>query len=270
MVEIRRKPVTLSMLDNLRIPSELEQIEFSYALSAEDLDWLKLGHVSEMGIDFTSVYVQEDGMLYFLSSLIHNGKGIHIFICRLYISETDDGAVIEYAEVGKNIKDKERTRFLSAWTKIGFSIVRDDEPEQYQVNPKGFERGINSIIAYAKISSKPSSRPENITIQMPVKIRTSVERYLTHQEFFKLSWGMDVALMDGRWLAYMEDMTMYWHRSWTGDCHYQLQFKQADSGYLLYEIVSSGHEAFEPLGALQLVDDLLGQRIYEYEIVEKT
>lgn len=265
MVEVRRKPVTFDILDNLQIPDEFERLEFTHDISADDFEWIKLGHVSEVGIDLTGVYVPEENMLYFLSSLIHNSKGIHIFICRLRIQITDDSVSVIYAEVGKNLKDKERTRFLSAWTRIGFVIKKDDEAEEFQVNPRSFEWAINDLIKYAKISVRPHRQPENISSEMSAYILTSVEKHLTERQFFHLMWGSDDRLTDGRWFAYMEDLTMYWHRSWTGKCQYQIKFREVDSGYLIYEIATDGHPAFEPLDAIQLVDDLIGHRIYEYE-----
>jgi hypothetical protein len=51
------------------------------------------------------------------------------------------------------------------------------------------------------------------------------------EEFEKISYGHMPSGMDDKWFIFLENRTLYFHRSWTGNCIYQVAFVPTDRGY---------------------------------------
>jgi hypothetical protein len=54
-------------------------------------------------------------------------------------------------------------------------------------------------------------------------------REFSVKEFERMSLGLIPQEMEDKWFIYLEGTTLHFHRSWTGICIYQVEFKQ-DAG----------------------------------------
>ena len=62
---------------------------------------------------------------------------------------------------------------------------------------------------------------------MPEKHKTFIlNRSFSEKEMNVLKCGNIPQAMEDKWFWYMEDSTLYAHRSWTGYCIYQIDFKE--------------------------------------------
>ena len=61
------------------------------------------------------------------------------------------------------------------------------------------------------------------------------QRVFTQPEFERVSFGLIPAAMEDKWFIFYEDQSVYFHRSWTGFCVYQLQLEQADDNWEVKE-----------------------------------
>ncbi len=52
----------------------------------------------------------------------------------------------------------------------------------------------------------------------------------TQEEFRSIERGLVPEEMEDKWFAFVEDWTLYWHRSWTGLCVYAIQFQPIAGG----------------------------------------
>jgi hypothetical protein len=64
----------------------------------------------------------------------------------------------------------------------------------------------------------------------------SLQRELTEQECEQLSYGLIPDAMEDKWFIFLEGDTLYFHRSWTGICIYQLSLKRDGD---LYQVVDA-------------------------------
>ncbi len=62
-----------------------------------------------------------------------------------------------------------------------------------------------------------------------------LERTFTLKEYEHLSWGQIPQEMEDKWFTYLEDDWLYFHRSWTGFCIYQVSLKQIGDNYIVGE-----------------------------------
>lgn len=56
-------------------------------------------------------------------------------------------------------------------------------------------------------------------------------------EYGAICRGLVPGEMEDRWFVFEEDGTVYFHRSWTGACVYQVRFERADGGHRAVETV---------------------------------
>ena len=54
-------------------------------------------------------------------------------------------------------------------------------------------------------------------------------------EFEKMSEGFIPSVMEEKWFIYMEDDTLWFHRSWTGLCIYEVKFIKAGDKHIIKE-----------------------------------
>ena len=54
-------------------------------------------------------------------------------------------------------------------------------------------------------------------------------RTFTREEFNAIARGLVPAGMDDRWFIFLENNQLYFHRSWTGACIYQITLDRTDS-----------------------------------------
>ena len=73
----------------------------------------------------------------------------------------------------------------------------------------------------------------NIT-DMPEKNQSFIlEREFTDQQITALRRGNIPQAMEDKWFWFMEDDTLYAHRSWTGICIYKIEFSFADNRHMV-------------------------------------
>jgi hypothetical protein len=64
------------------------------------------------------------------------------------------------------------------------------------------------------------------------RARLNIQRTFTDEEYERLSQGLIPLDMDDRWFIFMEEDTLFFHRSWTGICIYEVHL---DSGHSITE-----------------------------------
>ena len=69
------------------------------------------------------------------------------------------------------------------------------------------------------------------------------ERTFTAEEFAKIEAGHIPEEMEDKWFVYFEDDWLYFHRSWTGYCIFQLRLIEADEGWHVAEAWVSRDES---------------------------
>ena len=73
-------------------------------------------------------------------------------------------------------------------------------------------------------------------LPMPAsKSRLSFNRDFTQEEYDLIALGLIPHSMDEKWLIFLEDDRLYFHRSWTGTCVYQLRLENNGGNYSVAE-----------------------------------
>lgn len=55
------------------------------------------------------------------------------------------------------------------------------------------------------------------------------------QEFDQISHGLRPSCMEDKWYMFLENMTLFIHRSWTGHCIYKIVFESKNNEYVIKE-----------------------------------
>jgi hypothetical protein len=87
----------------------------------------------------------------------------------------------------------------------------------------------------------------------------------TGSEFNQMKHGLIPEQMEDKWFIYYEDDWLHFHRSWTGYCIYQVQFRERDSKFEVAQILVSrdleqyreSSDEFDLLMLKYLIDNLL-------------
>ena len=99
--------------------------------------------------------------------------------------------------------------------------------------------------------------------------RLSIKRAFTRQEYERICLGFIPDRMEDRWFMFVEDDTLYVHRSWTGYCVYRLAFIEEGTNYAVGEAFANrdehqyagGDDAYDEKLLMFLIDHLLlGER----------
>jgi hypothetical protein len=81
-----------------------------------------------------------------------------------------------------------------------------------------------------------ATRGEWNAIALPEqKSRLAFQRTFTPQEIDRISLGLIPEAMEDKWFIYLEDQVLYFHRSWTGFCIYELHLELADDVWVIRE-----------------------------------
>jgi len=85
-------------------------------------------------------------------------------------------------------------------------------------------------------SSETAKRDSWKTIEMPGS-RTCLQfrRTFTQEEYDRMSFGLIPHEMEDKWFIFMEGDRLYFHRSWTGHCIYQVQLQNDGGNYSVTE-----------------------------------
>jgi hypothetical protein len=75
----------------------------------------------------------------------------------------------------------------------------------------------------------------NVLTMPASKSRLSFHRKFTQEEYDRIALGLISRSMDEKWLIFLENNWLYFHRSWTGACIYQLRLEDNGSSYSVAE-----------------------------------
>ncbi len=76
--------------------------------------------------------------------------------------------------------------------------------------------------------------------------RIRLKRRFTEEEFEKMSYGFVPESMDDHWFAFLENETLYYHRSWTGNAVYKVKFVKEEKFYIPKD-VRLNRKGFKPI-----------------------
>lgn len=76
--------------------------------------------------------------------------------------------------------------------------------------------------------TKPMSEEFQISLQ--------VKKVFSYEEYNLLQLGRIPRNMEDKWFIYLDGDWLFFHRSWTGDCIYQLRLEQNNTQYSIAEV----------------------------------
>jgi len=72
------------------------------------------------------------------------------------------------------------------------------------------------------------------TVDMPEdKVILPINKKYSKEEYNKLKQGFIPKVMEEKWFIYFEEQKLYFHRSWTGLCVYELNFIKDNGKYII-------------------------------------
>jgi hypothetical protein len=85
------------------------------------------------------------------------------------------------------------------------------------------------------MGQRPATRKDWANLQpLPAKRAPLViAREFTEQELEQIRLGFFPESMEDKWFMFLEENTLYIHRSWTGNCIYQLRFLRENTKYVI-------------------------------------
>ncbi len=70
------------------------------------------------------------------------------------------------------------------------------------------------------------------TSPLPARqVRLTFERAFSNEERARIKAGLLPKEMEDKWFIYFENDTLFFHRSWTGYCIYQVHFAEDENGF---------------------------------------
>jgi len=86
-------------------------------------------------------------------------------------------------------------------------------------------------------SSEPARRQSWKNIQpLPQQRATvSLDRTFSEEEYELIRRGVIPEVMEDKWFIFLEEDVLYFHRSWTGFCIYQVRMKKEGAEYRVVE-----------------------------------
>jgi hypothetical protein len=111
------------------------------------------------------------------------------------------------------------------------------------------------------------------TKDLPLKRSTlSLDRVFSHQEMERIRHGLVPQQMEDKWFIYYQSNSLYFHRSWTGNCIYVVRFSdEGERGHMVEADVNRDPAQHEATGDGQdadmisyLIDLLLLHRSSDY------
>jgi hypothetical protein len=77
---------------------------------------------------------------------------------------------------------------------------------------------------------------QNLKPMSDKKTRLILDCNFSETQFQKISRGLIPLGMEDKWFIFLEDNTLYFHRSWTGECIYQITFSKEQNKYVPKEV----------------------------------
>jgi hypothetical protein len=102
------------------------------------------------------------------------------------------------------------------------------------------------------------------------RAQLSIQRAFTEQEYERVLLGFVPEHMEDKWFMFVEEGTLYVHRSWTGHCIYQAKLSKQGSGYVVTEAFanrdesqySGSNDSYDEKMLVFLIDHLLLNKKY--------
>jgi hypothetical protein len=82
----------------------------------------------------------------------------------------------------------------------------------------------------------------NITPLPAERSQLSLQRVFTEQEYERIRLGFIPEVMEDKWFMFTAADTLYVHRSWTGQCIYQVTFTKEGISYAISEAFANRDE----------------------------
>jgi O-acetyl-ADP-ribose deacetylase (regulator of RNase III) len=133
-------------------------------------------------------------------------------------------SVIEFLNHEENILQEVRFVLYDDKTLNAFnqSLMRIQEPMQVNSGPRSKVRATRS-------SWKTQPLPEE-WLKLPFDLE------LNKKEFGQIKYGFIPREMDDQWFIFFEENKLYFYRSWTGYCIYEVEFEQTRKGARVKEV----------------------------------
>lgn len=83
---------------------------------------------------------------------------------------------------------------------------------------------------------KPAKPTDWKVEELPLKRATiALDRAFSAEEMRQIRMGVIPRQMEDKWFIYWKDNTLFFHRSWTGYCHYIVRFKEDNGSFRMFE-----------------------------------
>jgi len=83
---------------------------------------------------------------------------------------------------------------------------------------------------------KPAKPTDWKVKELPLKRATiALDRTFSAEEMRQIYMGVIPRQMEDKWFIYWKDNTLFFHRSWTGYCHYIVRFKEDNGSFRMFE-----------------------------------
>src|SRR5574339_383331 len=98
--------------------------------------------------------------------------------------------------------------------------------------------GILNNMSHTDHSSKKATRSSWKNFPMPeLKEYLPFTRKFSEEEYERISIGKIPKEMEDKWFIYEEENQLYFHRSWTGFCIFQVYLNKTDQEYLVADVL---------------------------------
>jgi hypothetical protein len=98
--------------------------------------------------------------------------------------------------------------------------------------------------------------------------RLNINKHYNVNELTKIQNGHLPKSMDDKWFIYYQDNWLYFHRSWTGHCIYEVKLKITEGGADIDELwVSRDLEQYRSMGASEDLNILMS--LIEYKLLKR-
>jgi hypothetical protein len=207
---IKRLPVLPEDIQATQLGSDKVAVDYEREFSHQEYEKLKLGHLPMAGGDFlAAIYHHNKLSIYFVGS-----RGISCNY-ELVLAATSVGAKV-----------------VEAWAKS-------------QTIASRLELELGELLHLNRL--RPLTANDWKTHAMPPE-RTEIEinELFSPREFAHLMWGILPLQMEDKWFAYSKKMCLYWHRSWTGICIYEVHFEKFGEEYIATKLYINANPKENP------------------------
>ena len=85
---------------------------------------------------------------------------------------------------------------------------------------------------------KPATKDSWTTRPLPrQRARLAANWRYSQDEFQRVLKGLIPEVMEDKWFIFFEAGWLYFHRSWTGNCIFQAQFRETDAGWAVTQFL---------------------------------